>query len=98
MYGGTSFMSSSPESPAGSGTRDSGRFAPRLSGSPGDGGDRLRARQTELVNDLWDRATDAGLEVKTPPGPDERAGIVMVRRDDPGADGKALAQEGIVVA
>ena len=61
------------------------------------GVDRLRARQTELVNDLWDRATDAGLDVKTPLDPDERAGIVTVRRDDPTKDVKALAMEGIVV-
>ena len=61
------------------------------------GVDRLRARQTELVNDLFDRATDAGLDVKTPPSPDERAGIVMVRRDEPSRDVRALAEAGIVV-
>lgn len=61
------------------------------------GVERLRARQTELVDDLWDRADDAGLDVKTPPNPEDRAGIVMVRRNDPAKDVKALAQEGIVV-
>jgi selenocysteine lyase/cysteine desulfurase len=61
------------------------------------GVDRLRARQSELVNDLWDRATDAGLEVKTPPDPEERAGIVMVKRENPAKDVKTLALEGIVV-
>ena len=61
------------------------------------GVDRLRARQTELVDDLWDRATDAGFQVKTPPDSESRAGIIMVRRDDPAKDVRALAEKGIVV-
>lgn len=61
------------------------------------GVDRIRARTTELVDDLVDRAVDAGLEVKTPMESRNRAGIVMIRRDDPAADVSALAGSGLVV-
>jgi len=60
------------------------------------GVDRIRARTSELVNDLVDRAIDAGLEIKTPPNPEARAGIVMIRRPEPASDVKGLAREGII--
>ena len=60
------------------------------------GVDRIRARTTELVNDLVDRAADAGLEIKTPLDPRGRAGIVMIRRSEPAQDVKGLARDGII--
>lgn len=61
------------------------------------GVERLRTRQTELVNDLADRAMDASYVVKTPSDPEARAGIVMIRAEDPAAAVKALGREGLVV-
>jgi kynureninase len=63
----------------------------------GIGIERLRARQTELVNDLAERAVDAGLEVRIPSDPDRRAGIVMVRLDDPARAVQVLGKQGVVV-
>ncbi len=61
------------------------------------GVERLRARTTELVSDYVDRVTDVGFEIRTPARADERAGIVMVRMEDPGKAVHALAQQGIIV-
>ena len=60
------------------------------------GVDSLRARTTELVSDLVDRAVDAGFEIKTPSRSEDRAGIVMVRTDRPAKAVKALGAEGII--
>ncbi len=60
------------------------------------GVDRLRARTTELVNDLVDRVVDAGLEPKTPRNPRDRAGIVMVKSRDPQRAVADLGKAGIV--
>lgn len=61
------------------------------------GEDRLRARTTELVSDLVDRATDAGFEIKTPPTPEARAGIVMIKMTNPASAVRKLAGDGIIV-
>jgi selenocysteine lyase/cysteine desulfurase len=61
------------------------------------GVERLRARNTTLVNDLADRAQDAGFEIKIPPRPEDRAGIVMIRSGDAGGAVRRLAREGILV-
>lgn len=61
------------------------------------GVDRIRVRQTELVNDLVDRAEDAGLEIKSPRDPEARAGIVMIRHPDPAKAVAHLGSRGIVV-
>ena len=63
----------------------------------GIGIERLRSRQTELVNDLAERAVDAGLEVRIPSDPDRRAGIVMMRLDDPARAVQVLGKQGVVV-
>ena len=59
--------------------------------------DRIRARTTELGNDLVDRARDAGFEVKSPEEPEKRAGIVMIRHPDPARTVQELAREDIIV-
>ena len=61
------------------------------------GVDRIRARTTELGNDLVDRARDAGFEVKSPEEPEKRAGIVMIRHPDPARTVQELAREDIIV-
>lgn len=61
------------------------------------GVDAIRARTTELVNDLIDRVADAGFEIRTPTDPASRAGIVMTRLPDPAAAVRALAERGILV-
>ena len=61
------------------------------------GVERLRTRQTELVDDLADRAADAGFEIKTPADPERRAGIVMIRLENPADAVGVLARRGIVV-
>ena len=60
------------------------------------GAPALRARTSELVRDLADRLTDAGFELGTPAADERRAGIVMVKVEDPPAVVKALAAEGIL--
>ncbi len=61
------------------------------------GVEALRKRTTELVNDLVDRVTDAGFEIRTPREPASRAGIVMIRMRDPASAVHALAERGILV-
>lgn len=61
------------------------------------GVDRIRARTTELVNDLVDRLTDAGLGIRTPSEPEARAGIVMIPMKDAPTVVHALADRGILV-
>jgi len=61
------------------------------------GVDRLRRRTTELVTDLIDRLTDAGYRLATPKSPEDRAGIVALRLQDPSKAVKALASRDIVV-
>ncbi len=61
------------------------------------GVDRIRARTTELVNDLVDRLTDAGFSIRTPSDPASRAGIVMIPMKDPATAVHALAEGGILV-
>ncbi len=61
------------------------------------GVDRLRARTKELVDDLADRVEDARLELKTPRESESRAGIVMIRWDDPAKAVAALAKRGFVL-
>ncbi len=58
---------------------------------------RIRERTAELVNDLIDRAGDAGLDVKTVDDPEARAGIVMIRSRDAPAVVRALAARGVLV-
>jgi selenocysteine lyase/cysteine desulfurase len=60
------------------------------------GVDAIRKRTTELVTDYAERVTDAGFELRTPSTAEARAGIVMVKFDDPAKAVKALASEGIV--
>ncbi len=60
------------------------------------GVDRIRARTTELVNDLVDRVLDAGFEIRTPADPKSRAGIVMIPMKDPARAVHALAERGIL--
>ncbi len=59
--------------------------------------ERIRARTTELVNDLVDRLSDAGWDVRTPRDPAARAGIVMIPMKEPGTVVHALADRGILV-
>ncbi len=61
------------------------------------GVDRIRARTTELVNDLVDRLGDAHMEIRTPREPESRAGIVMIPMKDPASVVHALADRGILV-
>lgn len=61
------------------------------------GVERLRARTMELVDDLVDRAMAAGFEIKSPMESRARAGIVMIRMDDPAHAVMALADRGFVV-
>lgn len=61
------------------------------------GVETVRARTTELVNDLVDRVIDAGFEIRTPTDPDSRAGIVMIRMADPASAVHAMAERGILV-
>jgi kynureninase len=61
------------------------------------GVERIRARTTELVNDLVDRLADAKLDIRTPKDPEDRAGIVMIPMKDPAATVHALAEGGILV-
>ena len=61
------------------------------------GVERIRGRTTELVNDLVDRVTDAGFELRTPADPDARAGIVMIRMPDPATAVRTLGERGILV-
>jgi len=61
------------------------------------GVERMRDRTTQLVNDLVDRARDAGLPIKTPDDPRHRAGIVAVQMRDAAGAARALASEGIIV-
>lgn len=61
------------------------------------GVERIRARTTELVNDLVDRLTDAGLGIRTPSDPEARAGIVMIPMKDAPKVVHALADRGILV-
>lgn len=61
------------------------------------GVEAIRARTTELVNDLVDRVRDAGFEIRTPAEPAARAGIVMIRMRDPPAAVHAMADRGILV-
>jgi kynureninase len=60
------------------------------------GVERIRKRTTELVSDYADRVTDAGFELRTPTTPEDRAGIVMVRLDDPKKAVTALAAQDII--
>lgn len=60
------------------------------------GVDRIRARTTEMLNDLVDRITDAGFAIRTPLDPAARAGIVMVPMKDPPAAVQALSERGIL--
>ncbi|MGQ0535494.1 MAG: aminotransferase class V-fold PLP-dependent enzyme, partial [Methanobacteriota archaeon] len=62
------------------------------------GVDRIRTRQRELVDDLVDRATDAGLPYRGASGSDDRAGIVVVEAGtDPLLVVQRLAKDGIIV-
>ena len=61
------------------------------------GVERIRARTTELVNDLVDRLTDAGINIRGPRDPASRAGIVMIPMHDPASAVQALAERGILV-
>lgn len=61
------------------------------------GAERIRARTSELVASLADRLQDAGYALATPENPEERAGIAMVRLDDPPRAVKALAARSIIV-
>jgi selenocysteine lyase/cysteine desulfurase len=61
------------------------------------GSTAIRRRTGELATELYERLEDAGFDLATPPDPEARAGIVMVRTRDPPAAVKALAAEGIVV-
>ena len=63
----------------------------------GIGVEAIRRRTTELVNDLVDRAADAGFEIRTPMDPAARAGIVMIRIADPAAAVRTLADRDILV-
>ena len=57
----------------------------------------IRRQTADLVRDLYERLQDAGYDLATPAGDEARAGIVMVRVEDPPAAVKALAAQGIVV-
>lgn len=57
----------------------------------------LRDRQTELVDDLYDRFEDRGFRLATPADPDQRAGILMVELPDPQDTVDKLADRGIIV-
>lgn len=57
----------------------------------------IRRRQTELVDDLWDRFEDLGFRLATPPRSQERAGILMVELPDPQDTVAKLADRGIIV-
>lgn len=61
------------------------------------GVERIRARTTELVTDLAERATSAGYTIKTPLDPEARAGIVMIQTRDAAKAVKALAKDGVIV-
>ncbi len=61
------------------------------------GVEAIRRRTTELVDDLADRVTDAGFELRTPREAASRAGIVMIRMSDPAAAVHALGAQGILV-
>ncbi len=61
------------------------------------GVDAIRQRTTELVDDLVDRVTDAGFEIRTPEASAARAGIVMTRVKNPAAAVQALGARGILV-
>lgn len=61
------------------------------------GVERIRARTVELGNDLVDRLTDAGMEIRSPRDPKSRAGIVMIPLKDPASAVHSLADLGILV-
>jgi selenocysteine lyase/cysteine desulfurase len=61
------------------------------------GPERLRRATEELVRDLVERAQDAKFAVGTPDKPEERAGIVVLKMQDPAKATKALARERIIV-
>lgn len=61
------------------------------------GAEAIRRRTSELVGELHERLSDAGYSLATPEDAEERAGIVMVRLDDPPRAVKALAERGIIV-
>lgn len=63
------------------------------------GPERIRARASLLVRELFERLQDAGFDLATPEEAeeDERAGIVMVRVADPPRVLQALAEERIIV-
>jgi selenocysteine lyase/cysteine desulfurase len=60
------------------------------------GAEQLRRRQLELIGDLVARLRDAGMSLKLPARPEEHAGIVMVRADDPAAAVRGLRERRIV--
>ncbi len=60
------------------------------------GVDRIRARTSELVDDLVDRVTDAGFEIRTPLDASSRAAIVMIPMEDPAKVVRGLADQGIL--
>ncbi|MBI3998063.1 MAG: aminotransferase class V-fold PLP-dependent enzyme [Armatimonadetes bacterium] len=61
------------------------------------GGDRLRARQLDLVGDLVARLRQVGLPSRVPPDLTRHAGIVTVPVPDPPATVAALRRQGIIV-
>jgi kynureninase len=60
------------------------------------GAEQIRRRQLELTGDLVARLRDAGMSLKLPARPEEHAGIVMVRADDPAATVRGLRERRIV--
>jgi selenocysteine lyase/cysteine desulfurase len=60
------------------------------------GPEQLRRRQLELTGDMVARLRDAGLHLKLPARPEEHAGIVMVRADDPAAAVRGLRERRVV--
>ena len=61
------------------------------------GVDRIRAHTAELVSDLVERASDARFEIKTPLESEGRAGIVMIRNDEPAKAVQTLSRKGFIV-
>lgn len=58
---------------------------------------RIRRRQDALVTDLYEKLTDAGYRVRTPPDPRRRAGILMVEVRGAERAVERLARRRIVV-
>lgn len=61
------------------------------------GPERLRRATEDLVRDLVERAEDAKFAIGTPHEPEHRAGIVVLRMQDPVKATKVLARERIIV-